>query len=99
MVRQEIRKEEGEIEDEFLSCIARIPVCLSNVGAWRDHAVDRCHHQFKENAEFGVIFRTNIERCYLGEAFESDIAELVGFEKLLVFRNDDAVRFGSKNLP
>lgn len=93
MTRQEVGQEESEIEDKLLTRIACVGISLGDVGARRDHAVDRGHHHREEDDKFGVIFGTNVERGNLGEALQSDVAEIRGFKKL---RTGDRLLAGQK---
>jgi len=59
MLGEEIGKEEGHIEYEFLTGITGIGIGLGDVRGWRDHSVDGSHDHGEQDDKLGVVFRAD----------------------------------------
>jgi hypothetical protein len=82
MILEEVAKEQRETKNKFLTSIVRVCVGLGDVGVGRYHPVNGCHDHLEQRNKFRIIFRTDIEGCDFREAFQSDIAEVRGFQEL-----------------
>lgn len=82
MNSQESSEENGQVLNVLLLIVSSILVHLRNVSSDGDGLCDRRHDDVEEDDKLLVVFGRDLETSDLGQAAQSDVAELGDLQEL-----------------